>query len=72
MLSNCTNINKQHSLAPQFTSLEFFGLYSTNSIRSVVTGKETEKWKYVFNYNYFIIFTVFPSINRFNFEIKRL
>lgn len=23
MLSDCTNVNKQHSLAPQFTSLEF-------------------------------------------------
>lgn len=50
MLSNCTNINKQDLLAPQFTSLDFFGLYSTNSIRSVFTGKETEKCKYVFNY----------------------
>lgn len=48
MLSDCTNVNKQHSLAPQFTSLEFFGLYSTNWIRSVVTVKETEKCKYFF------------------------
>lgn len=51
MLSDCTNVNKQHSLAPQFTSLEFFGPYSTNWIRSVVTVKETEKCKYFFYYN---------------------
>lgn len=51
MLSNCTNINKQHSPATQFTSLEFLGLNSTKSIRSVVTGKKPKKCKYVFNYN---------------------
>lgn len=48
MLSDCTNVNKQHSRAPKFTSLEIFGLYSTNWIRSVVTVKETEKCKYFF------------------------
>lgn len=51
MLSNCPNINKQHSPATQFASLEFLGLNSTKSIRSVVTGKKTKKCKYVFNYN---------------------
>lgn len=51
MLSNCPNINKQHSPATQFTSLELLGLNSTKSIRSVVTGKKTKKCKYVFNYN---------------------
>lgn len=47
MLSNCPNINKQHSPATQFRSLEFLGLNSTKSIRSVVTGKKTKKCKYV-------------------------
>lgn len=50
MLSNCPNINKQHSPATQFTSLEFLGLNSTKSIRSVVTGKKKLK-----NANMFLI-----------------
>lgn len=48
MLSNCTNINKQYSPATQFTSLEFLGLNSTKSIRSVVTGKKTKKMQICF------------------------
>lgn len=34
-------------MIPQYTAFEFIGLYNTKSIRSVITGKDTEKCKYM-------------------------
>lgn len=33
-------------MCPNHTSFEFIGLYSTQSIRSVITIKHTRKYKY--------------------------
>lgn len=30
-----------------FTSFEFIGMYSTKSVRSVITGKETGKYEFL-------------------------